>query len=58
MLNGIASSILNAGFYRLFLSGHSGNELPGGQALTELIAEDACADSAHFGRFIMVKRWA
>lgn len=47
MIKTIARSILNAGFERIFfLNGHGGNETPGSQALTELVAEDDKADAA------------
>jgi creatinine amidohydrolase len=47
MIRRVAKSILNAGFWRiLFVNGHGGNETPGAQALTQLVAEDDVADGA------------
>jgi len=48
MVSSVAKSILRAGFRRIFfLNGHGGNETPGTQALTELIAKDDAADDAY-----------
>jgi len=48
MIQGVARSILHAGFWRiLFLNGHGGNETPGAQALTQLVADDDTADAAY-----------
>ena len=55
----MARSILRAGFRRLFfLNGHGGNQVPGAQALTELVAEDDLADDAYlsFGSWWHVGR--
>lgn len=47
MIQEIATSILGAGFERLFfLNGHGGNQTPVSQALTELVALDDRADAA------------
>jgi creatinine amidohydrolase len=47
IIKSIAQSVLRAGFKRIvFLNGHGGNEIPGSQALTELVNEDDDADGA------------
>ena len=47
VIRGVADSILNAGFRRIFfLNGHGGNRVPAGQALTELIATDDRAEAS------------
>lgn len=48
VIKSIVSSVLNAGFRRLFfLNGHGGNRVPAAQALTELVCEDEAADDAY-----------
>jgi len=48
MIMQLSRSILRAGFWRIFfLNGHGGNETPGAQALTELVAEDDQADAGY-----------
>ena len=48
MIQQVASSILSAGFTRLFfLNGHGGNRSPAGDALSELVATDDKADNAY-----------
>ncbi|MFA9480031.1 creatininase family protein [Phycisphaerales bacterium AB-hyl4] len=48
VIQDVARSILRAGFRRLFfLNGHGGNEVPGAQALADLVATDDLADAAH-----------
>jgi len=47
IIKSITRRVLEAGFDRvLFLNGHGGNEVPGAQALTELVAEYDDADAA------------
>jgi len=47
VIQSLALSVLRAGFRRLFfLNGHGGNEILGGQALAELVAENDEADQA------------
>ena len=47
MVTTIAISVLRAGFRRLFfLNGHGGNQVPGAQALSELVAENDAANDA------------
>lgn len=47
MVKSMVCSVLNAGFRRIFLlNGHGGNEIPGTQALTELVGENDLADAA------------
>jgi len=47
MIKDMARSVLSAGFKRVFfLNGHGGNQIPGAQALSELVAEDEAANSA------------
>lgn len=48
IIKSVASCILSAGFKRIFfLNGHGGNEVPGSQALSELVAEDEKANDAY-----------
>jgi creatinine amidohydrolase len=48
MIKHIVSSVLHAGFKRLFfLNGHGGNEIPVSQALAALVAESDKADDAY-----------
>jgi creatinine amidohydrolase len=48
MVKSVAQSILRSGFRRIFfLNGHGGNETPGEQALTEMVATDDVADDAY-----------
>ncbi len=48
MVTTIAISVLRAGFRRLFfLNGHGGNQVPGAQALSELVAENDAANDAY-----------
>jgi creatinine amidohydrolase len=48
MIKSIALCIINAGFKRIFfLNGHGGNQVPGAQALTELVAENDEADATY-----------
>lgn len=48
VIQSLALSTLAAGFRRVFfLNGHGGNEIPGSQALAELVAENDDADQAY-----------
>ena len=48
MIKSVAESVMRPGFRRiLFLNGHGGNEIPGAQALTELVAERDEADDIY-----------
>lgn len=48
VIKSTCESILRAGFTRIFfLNGHGGNETPAAQALSELVAENECADDAY-----------
>jgi creatinine amidohydrolase len=55
VIRGIAESVLNAGFRRIFfLNGHGGNRVPAAQALTELIA---CNDHAESSLISLASWW-
>jgi creatinine amidohydrolase len=48
IIKSIADSVMRAGFKRIvFLNGHGGNIVPGGQALTELVATRDDADDVY-----------
>ena len=48
MVASVAESILRAGFRRIFfLNGHGGNEVPGSQALCEMVATNNSADDVY-----------